>query len=929
MIELSLLGTPELLRSGDTTNQVLVQPRRLALLAYLAASDGELQRRDRLLLLFWGDQPQARARASLRQALYFLRRSLGDQLLVTRGDEEVGLNTAEVHFDVTAFLQSITDGRPEAALTLYRGDFLADFNISDAPEFERWAAERRRELRRDAVGAAWAVASAALAGGSHEAAVRWTRRAVDLSDYAEADVRRGMRLAADAGDWVAGLEFYATLERTLADDLEVTPEQTTTDLARELRQVASTPRDDIGAESPPANSPSRGDQAFTQSPVPRSRSRLRAGVLAALGVVLAVAGLAIRHQRQASARDVISTDRVAVFPFAIRSRGSESAYLRDGAATLLGLALDGAGRLHSVDANAVLSATPAALGVESARRAAQSLSAGQFVLGEIESAGSRLSIAATLYDVDGGLRMRATAVGEEARVFDLLDSLARRLAVGAMTDSTVRLANAAAASTRSLVAFKAFLAGESQMRSGHYREAVVAFASAIAADSSFGLAWYRLSLAREWTDGEISSDSAAALAEHFADHLPDRDRKLLAARRAFVRRDLVTGERLTNQVLASYPTDADAWAQLGELRFHLGPNVGRPLVDARDPFLNVLRYRPHDLAARVHLTRVAAFMGDSARVDEWSGRDTEFGDASEIGTYELAAMRAVILGDPRARAALDAATRRATDVTAQSAMWRIGTYAHDFEAAAAIATSRRRDGFESRADDVLAELARGHLARSSRMDEALRARHTLQLAQMLAEPSAPLVPDLARRVREDLARYATAGDGAAAHSAYATALLLDARYNDHLSQGAMTHKLPAAEQRTVLRTVGAMRLTATNPTAALTLVSTDSLDDASIAALGLYDLLASVRAEAFHALHRDAEAIAWLSTTGLTSFSSTSNIPIAVRRRAIVEAQRGDTAAAARDARAFTTFWQTADVELRPFVLEARRLTRISSTTGR
>ena len=918
MIELSLLGTPELLRSGDTTNQVLVQPRRLALLAYLAAADGELQRRDRLLLLFWGDQPQARARASLRQALYFLRRSLGDQLFVTRGDEEVGLNTTEVRFDVTAFLQAIADGRPEAALALYRGDFLADFNISDAPEFERWAAERRRELRRAAVGAAWAVAGAALAGGSPDAAVRWTRRAVELSDYAEADVRRGMRLAADAGDRVAGLELYATLERNLADDLEVAPEQTTTDLARELRQAASTPRDDGAPDSLPVPSAARSTPVTVASPA--TRSRLRAGLLAALGVALVVAGLAIRHQRQAIARDVVSTDRVAVFPFAIRSRGGESAYLRDGAATLLGLALDGAGRLRSVDANAVLSATPAAIGVESGRRAAQSLSAGQFVLGEIESAGSRLSIAATLYDVDGSLRMRATAVGEEARVFDLLDSLARRLAVGAMTDSTVRLANAAAASTRSLVAFKAFLAGESQMRSGHYREAVAAFASAVAADSSFGLAWYRLSLAREWTDGEISSDSAAALAEHFADHLPDRDRMLLAARRAFVRRDLATGERLTNQVLASYPTDADAWAQLGELRFHLGPNVGRPLVDARDPFLNVLRYRPHDLAARVHLTRVAALMGDSARVDEWSGRDTEFGDASEIGTYELAAMRAVILGDPRARAALDAATRRATDATAQSAMWRIGTYAHAFDAAAAIATNRRRDGFESRADEVLAELARGHLSRPSRMDEALRAKHTLQLAQMIAEPSAPTLPDLARRVREDLARYAKAADGAAARSAYATTLLLDARYDDRLSQGSMTQRLPAADQRTVQRTVGAMRLIATNPTAALALVSTDSLDDASVAALGLYDLLASVRAEALHALHRDAEAIAWLNATGLASFSSTSNIPIAVRRRAIIEAERGDVVAAARDARAFITFWQSADIELRPSVLDARRM---------
>jgi DNA-binding SARP family transcriptional activator/TolB-like protein len=920
VIELSLLGMPELRRSGDISDQVLVQPKRLALLAYLAAATGELQRRDRLLLLFWGDQPQARARASLRQALYFLRRSLGEDVFVTRGDEEVGLNPAEVRFDVAEFAQAMADGRPEHALSLYRGDFLADFNISDAPEFERWAGEKRRDLRRDAVGAAWAVADAALASGSSEMTVRMTRRAVDLADYAEGDVRRGMRLAAVAGDRVSALELYASLESRLADDLETVPEGETADLARELRYVAPSVMDTAVRQPLPVGEGTRPTPHTVAPPVTRARTHMRAGGLIALLAAVIIAGLALLRQRQASARDTVSDDRVAVFPFAIRSRAGDAAYLRDGAATLLGLALDGAGRLRSVDANAVLSATPAAADIESGRRAARSLSAGQFVLGEIEAAGGRLSIAATLYDVDGSARMRATAVGDEARVFDLVDSLARRLAIGAMTDSTVRLANAAAASTRSLVAFKAFLAGESQMRAGHYREAVAAFANALQADSTFGLAWYRLSLAREWTDGEISSDSAAALAEHFANHLPDRDRKLLAARRAFVRRDLATGERLANQVLATYPTDADAWAQLGELRFHLGPNVGRSIIESRDPFLNVLRYRPHDLAARVHLTRVAAFTRDSAHVDEWSGRDEVFGDASEIGTFELAAMRAIILGDPRARAALEAATRRATDVTVQSAIWRIGTYAHEFEAASLIAANRRRDGFPSRADALLDDLVRGHLARPAVMDAALRNKHALLVAQMLAEPSAPALPDLARRAREDVARVVDAGVGDDARAAVAATRLLDARYENRLAAFTATRTLSAPDERTVQRIVGAMQLIGQHPAAALILVSTDSLDDASVFGLGLYDMLASVRAEALHALHRDAEAIGWLNATGLGSLSSTSNIPFAVRRRGLIENQQGDAAAATRDVQAFTTFWQSADVELRPLVVETGRL---------
>ncbi|CAN5453331.1 hypothetical protein BH09GEM1_BH09GEM1_43440 [soil metagenome] len=917
MIELALLGTPELLRSGDISDAVLVQPRRLALLAYLAASHGELQRRDRLLLLFWGDQPQARARASLRQALYFLRRSLGENLFVTRGDDEIGLNVAEARFDVTEFEQAIAEGRPEAALSLYRGDFLADFNITDAPEFERWASERRRELRRTAVGAAWTLADDALAAGSREASVRWTRRAIDLSEYAESDVHRGMRLAADAGDGPTALELYAGLEGRLAADLETTPGAATTELARELRQGQpdATPIIAWGSAQENAGSPPRSTPA-TPSTISPGRStssvvRVRAALLTALVAACLVGGLILYRQRLAHARDMDAADRVAVFPFAVRSRGGQAAYLREGAATLLGLALDGAGRLRTVDANAVLSASAPVMDVEGGRRTAQSLNAGQFVIGEIEEVGTRLSVAVTLYDLDGRTRTRATATGDESRVFDLVDSLARRLAVGAMTDSTVRLANAAAASTRSLVAFKSFLAGETQMRSGHYREAVAEFQSAVASDSTFGLAYYRLSLAREWTDGEISSDSAAALAEHFSKSLPDRDRKLLAARRAFVRRDLATGERLANQVLAIYPTDADAWAQLGELRFHLGPNVGHAISESRDQFLHVLRYRPNDLSARVHLTRIAALEGDSAHVDEWSGRETVFGDASEIGTYELAAMRAVVLGDPKAKAAFTAATQRANDATVASAVWRIATYARDFEAAAAIAAARRGDGFASRADVLLTDIARGRLAPPRDAEAAVLTQHATLLALMFAMPSTPDVPATASRVHQDVARVANGAANSSSDPALAATRLIEAKYGDRLAPATLTAKLSPADQRTVQRIAIAMHSIAKAPTGALSVVSPDSLDDVSVNRLGLYDLLASVRAEALHALGRDAEAITWLNAIGLSSASSSANVPLAIRRKGQIEELTGSRAAATRDAGEVAKMWQGADAELR------------------
>ncbi|MBA2671622.1 MAG: winged helix-turn-helix domain-containing protein [Gemmatimonadetes bacterium] len=69
------LRHPVLGRAGS----VLAQPKRFALLAYLAlANPGAFSRRDTLLALFWPESDTERARSSLRSSLHSLRKALGD-----------------------------------------------------------------------------------------------------------------------------------------------------------------------------------------------------------------------------------------------------------------------------------------------------------------------------------------------------------------------------------------------------------------------------------------------------------------------------------------------------------------------------------------------------------------------------------------------------------------------------------------------------------------------------------------------------------------------------------------------------------------------------------------------------------------------------------------------------------------------------------
>src|SRR2546430_1883929 len=134
VVEFRILGALNLLGPGGRElTPVLAQPKRVALLAYLAAATPRrLHRRDSLVALFWPELDQEHARAALRQALHGLRHALGEGVFVSRGDEDIGLDQDQIRCDVVEFERAAEAGRLADALDLYRGDLLEGFFIRGA-----------------------------------------------------------------------------------------------------------------------------------------------------------------------------------------------------------------------------------------------------------------------------------------------------------------------------------------------------------------------------------------------------------------------------------------------------------------------------------------------------------------------------------------------------------------------------------------------------------------------------------------------------------------------------------------------------------------------------------------------------------------------------------------------------------------------------
>jgi len=328
-VRLFLLGHTELRGvSPEGGCAVVQQPKRLALLAYLAlATTSGYRRRDVILARFWPEIDQAHGRLQLRKAVHVLRRALGAHAVVTRGAEEVRLASSTVWCDAVAFRLHAAAGAWAEALDLYRGELMDGLHPGRVGEgFEAWLAEQRLGLRGDAVRAAWECSAREDLGGRRDEALAFARRAVELDEDGEETIRRYIALLDRYGERSTALRVFAEWQRRLQDEFGVVPSPETRWLGRRIQA----PRVGESAETPPSLRPARRSPVAS-APVPfdapqdlvrepdshRQRRVPGLAIIAAGVVVLAVAVAALGRERGAAARET-----VAVLP--LRAMGDSS-----------------------------------------------------------------------------------------------------------------------------------------------------------------------------------------------------------------------------------------------------------------------------------------------------------------------------------------------------------------------------------------------------------------------------------------------------------------------------------------------------------------------------------------------------------------------------------------------------------------------------
>ena len=271
-LSISLLGSIDVTLDGEPLTDFATDKAR-ALLAYLAVEADRSHRRDALAGLLWPDQPQKRARQSLRQALSDLRKVIGDCddapfLLVSR--EAIQLNAdCDCWLDVAAFTDLVRAcethrhhrlaaclpciRRMERMVDLYKGAFLEQFFVSDSDAFEEWAVLKREWLRREVTEALALLADYRERRGEYRQAQQVAQRQVQMEPWREEAHRQLMRLLALDGQRSAALAQYEACRRALADELGIEPTAETKAVYETIRAEGQGSRDETTS---PYNLPS-------------------------------------------------------------------------------------------------------------------------------------------------------------------------------------------------------------------------------------------------------------------------------------------------------------------------------------------------------------------------------------------------------------------------------------------------------------------------------------------------------------------------------------------------------------------------------------------------------------------------------------------------------------------------------------------------
>ena len=247
-LRIQLFGAPAFMQ--DEKPITLSRRKAMALLAYLAVTRTSHQR-DALAALLWPESEASAAYSALRNVLWILRQTpLAEALRSDRST--IGIKAdGVVHVDVLRF-RALTEECPSGshgpttvcricepllrkAVSLWRNPFMSGFSISGSTRYDDWQFAEAAALKRELTAVLDRMIDYYMSIGDAGQSVQYARRWIRADTLNELGYRSLMRALLAQGNRAEALQAYAECSRVLAQELGLSPEDSTAELAEEIR----------------------------------------------------------------------------------------------------------------------------------------------------------------------------------------------------------------------------------------------------------------------------------------------------------------------------------------------------------------------------------------------------------------------------------------------------------------------------------------------------------------------------------------------------------------------------------------------------------------------------------------------------------------------------------------------------------------------
>jgi serine/threonine-protein kinase len=490
---LRLLGTLSIEAHDDTAlTGRAAQRRRLALLALLARAPSFCLTRDKLIGYLWPEQSEEQARHLLSVATYDLRKALGENVLLSQGDE-LCLDSEAVRSDLAEFEDAIERRDYERAIELYAGPFLDGVYLADAPEFERWAEEERELCARRYRGALEALAEFREKSGDLPGATDAWYRLAAADSYNSKIALRLMQALNAAGNRAAALQHAQSHTQLLREEFGAEPDPEIAALAERLRAepaavAGSTGQSNAGQIQ--LNEPTVEGTAGAQiTSAPERTRRWSWRRAAAISVILVLAATAIGVWMSRAQPRVGPS--IAVLPFDDMSRDGTSEYISDGLTEEI---INSLSKIEGLSVTARTSAFAFKGKDVDVRDVARQLNVETVLEGSVRSDGGQLVVTAQLINAETGYHLWSDRFERQLEdVFAVQEGIAQAV-VDALRPQLLResIDPLVHHSTEDFEAYLLYLQGRHhwyQRTPEGFASAIEYFDSAIARDPEYAMAY--------------------------------------------------------------------------------------------------------------------------------------------------------------------------------------------------------------------------------------------------------------------------------------------------------------------------------------------------------------------------------------------------------------------------------------------------------